>query len=219
MKLLIVDDHPVVRAGLQRLLAAAPQVEIREVASGQEALGAFREFRPDLVVLDLNLPGIGGLEVIGRIRAEDAKARILVLTMHDNPLYATRALQAGAKGYVSKQAPPDQILEAIGRVAAGHGYIEHEIAQEIALANIHAPADPLKALSPRDLEILRRLGDGASLPEIADAIGISYKTVANHCSQLKAKLGAARTADLIRIAITSGISNRDAGLGTAASDG
>ena len=166
-------------------------------------------------MLDLNLPGLGGLEVIGRLKAEDAKVRILILTMHDNPLYAARALQAGAKGYVSKHAPPDQLLEAIGRVAAGHGYIEHEIAQEIALANIHAPADPLKALSPRDLEILRRLGDGASLPEIADAIGISYKTVANHCSQLKAKLGAARTADLIRIAITSGISNGDAGLGAA----
>jgi DNA-binding NarL/FixJ family response regulator len=215
MKLLIVDDHPVVRAGLQRLLAAEPQIEIREVANGQEALGAFREFRPDLVVLDLNLPGLGGLEVIGRLKAEDAKVRILVLSMHDNPLYAARALQAGAKGYVSKHAPPDQLLDAIGRVAAGHGYIEHEIAQEIALSNLQAPADPLKALSPRDLEILRRLGDGASLPEIADAIGISYKTVANHCSQLKAKLGAARTADLIRIAITSGISNGDAGLGTA----
>ncbi|MBI3512671.1 MAG: response regulator transcription factor [Proteobacteria bacterium] len=211
MKLLIVDDHPVVRAGLRRLLAAEPQIEIREAATGQLALGLFREFRPDLVLLDLNLPGISGLEVIGRIKAEDAKARILVLSMHDNPTYVARALQAGAKGYVSKSAPPDQILEALNRVAAGHTYIEHAIAQELALRNIQASPHPLKDLSSRDLEILRLLGEGASLPQIADAIGVSYKTVANHCSQMKAKLGAARTADLIRIAISHGISSRDTG--------
>ena len=218
MKLLIVDDHPVVRAGLCRLLAGEPRVDIREAATGEAALGMFREFRPDLVVLDLNLPGLGGLEVIARIKVEDAKARILVLSMHDNPMYVARVLQAGAKGYVSKNAPPDQTLEAIRRVAAGHSYIEHEIAQELALRNVHASWDPLKDLSVRDLEILRRLGDGASLPEIADAIGISYKTVANQCSQLKAKLGAARTADLIRMAISSGICSRDAGPAKSVSD-
>ena len=217
MKLLIVDDHPVVRAGLRRLLAGEPRVDIREAATGEAALGLFREFRPDLVVLDLNLPGLGGLEVIARIKVEDAKARILVLSMHDNPMYVARVLQAGAKGYVSKNAPPDQTLEAIRRVGAGQSYIEHEIAQELALRNVHASPDPLKDLSPRDLEILRRLGNGASLPEIADAIGISYKTVANHCSQIKAKLGATRTADLIRIAIASGISSRDTGPATAVS--
>ena len=205
MKLLIVDDHPVVRAGLCRLLAGEPRVDIREAATGEAALSLFREFRPDLVVLDLNLPGLGGLEVIARIKVEDAKARILVLSMHDNPMYVARVLQAGAKGYVSKNAPPDQTLEAIRRVAAGHSYIEHEIAQELALRNVHASPDPLKDLSPRDLEILRRLGNGASLPEIADAIGISYKTVANQCSQLKAKLTTPRMADLIRLAIACGL--------------
>jgi len=212
MKLLVVDDHPVVRAGLRRLLAAEPRVEIREAATGQEALGVFREFRPDLVLLDLNLPGIGGLEVIGRLKAEDAKVRILVLSMHDNPMYVARVLQAGAKGYVSKNAPPEQIVEALNRVAAGQSYIEHEIAQELALWNVRASPHPLKDLSSRELEILRLLGDGTSLPEIADAIGVSYKTVANHCSQIKAKLGAARTPDLIRIAISYGISTRDTSL-------
>jgi two-component system invasion response regulator UvrY len=212
MRLLIVDDHPIVRSGLRRLLTAEPQMEIREAATGQEALGIFREFRPDLVILDLSLPGISGLEVIGRLKAEDARVRILALSMHDNPMYVARVLQAGAQGYVSKNAPPDQILEALNRVAAGRNYIEYKIAQELALWSIHTSPHPLKDLSPRDLEILRLLGKGGSLPEIAEAIGVSYKTVANHCSQLKAKLGAARTADLIRIAISHGISDGDIGL-------
>ncbi len=210
MKALIVDDHPIVRSGLRRLMAAEPQVDIREAATGQEAISIFREYRPNLVILDLNLPGSSGLEVIARLKIEDAKARILVISMHDNPVYVSRALQAGAAGYVSKNAPPDEILKAINRVAAGHAYIEHEIAQELALWSIHSPSHRLAELSPRDLEILRLLGEGCSLAEIADAIGIGYKTVANHCTNLKAKLGATRTADLMRIAISRGISNGDA---------
>ena len=154
---------------------------------------------------------MSGLEVIGRLKIEEPKVRILVISMHDNPIYVTRALQAGATGYVSKNAPPDQILEAIKRVGDGHAYIEHAIAQELALWSVRTPSHPLKDLSPRDLEILHLLGEGFSLLQIAAAISVSYKTVANHCSQLKAKLGATRTADLIRIAISYGISNREAG--------
>jgi two-component system, NarL family, invasion response regulator UvrY len=212
MKVLIVDDHAVVRAGLRRLLAAEPQSDIREARTGAEALAVFREHRPGLVILDLNLPGSSGLELIGRFKAEDTKAQILVLTMHDNPVYVRRALEAGANGYVSKNAPADEILEAIKRVSAGQSYIEREIAQELALWNLRAPANPLTALSTRDLEILRLLGEGRSLAEIAGAVGIGYKTVANHCSQLKAKLGVARTADLIRVAVSLGISKGDAPL-------
>jgi two-component system invasion response regulator UvrY len=209
MKLLIVDDHPIVRSGLRRLLAAEPQYDIAEAANGQEAFSAFRELRPDLVILDLNLPGISGLEVLGRLMIEDAKARVLVLSMHDNPAYVARVLQAGARGYISKNAPPEEILEAVRRVAAGRTYIEHETAQELALWNLHAPSHPLNQLSRRDIEILRLLAEGSSLIEIARAIGVSYKTVANHCSQLKAKLATPRTADLIRIAISSGLSRSD----------
>ena len=110
MKLLIVDDHPVVRAGLRRLLAAEPGVEIVEAASGQEVIGAFRDAGPDLVLLDLNLPGISGLEVLSRLLIENANARVLVISMYDNPIYVARVLQAGARGYVSKNAPPEQIL-------------------------------------------------------------------------------------------------------------
>jgi two-component system, NarL family, invasion response regulator UvrY len=215
MKLLIVDDHPIVRAGLRRLLAAEPGLEIAEATSGHEAVGVFRETRPDLVILDLNLPGISGFEVLGRLLIEDAKARVLVISMYDNPVYVARVLEAGARGYVGKNAPPEQILEAVRRVAAGRSYVEPEIAQELALGNIRTASHPLSQLSPRDLEILRLLADGSSLTEIAEAIGVSYKTVANQCSQLKAKLAAPRMADLIRLAISNGLGRGDVRLAGA----
>lgn len=205
MKVLVVDDHPIVRAGLRRLLAEESDIDLREASAGREALAAVREQPPDLVVLDLNMPGIGGLEVIARLKAEHAALRILVLTMHDDAIHVTRALQAGAAGYVSKNASPDQILDAIRRVAAGRTYIEHEIAQELALLNVRTPAQLLKDLSRRELEILRLLGEGCSLAQIADTIGVSYKTVANNCVQIKAKLGVQRTAELVRIAVLFGI--------------
>jgi DNA-binding NarL/FixJ family response regulator len=213
LRLLVVEDHPIVRSGLRRLLAAEGQPEIAEAANGQEAIARFREFRPDLVILDLNLPGISGVEVLGRLRVENPKVRVLVISMYDNPIYVARILEAGALGYVSKNAPPEQVLEAVRRVAAGRSYIEPEMAQELAISNIRSPSDPLSRLSPRDIEILRLLADGSSLTEIAEAIGVSYKTVANQCSQLKAKLATPRTADLIRVAISSGLGRRDPELG------
>lgn len=212
MKILVVDDHPIVRSGLRRLLTGEPGYEVREAAGGREALAAFREWRPGLVVLDLSMPGIGGLEVIPRLRLEDPAVRILVLSMHTEAIYATRALQAGAAGFIGKNAPPDRLLDAIKRLAAGRNYIDHEIAQELALAAVHAPGGapglPLQDLSAREFEIMRLLGDGNSLQQIADSIGISYKTAANCCGQLKTKLRVARTADLVRIAVQNGIAGR-----------
>jgi len=209
MKVLIVDDHPVVRSGLRRLLSGEPHLEIVEAATGHEAIAVFKEQRPDLVILDLNLPGLSGIEVLSRLMAEDARAKVLAVSMHDNPLYVSRVLEVGAAGYVSKTAPADQLLEAVRRVAVGRVYIDHEVAQELALWNISGRSHPLTQLSPRDTEILRLLAEGKSLTEIAGAIGVSYKTVANHCSQLKAKLATPRMADLIRIAISSGLSRDD----------
>jgi two-component system, NarL family, invasion response regulator UvrY len=211
MKILIVDDHPVVRAGLRRLLTAEFDIEIREAANGPEVLGLFREQQPTLVILDLNLPGLGGLEVLTRLKAVDPDARVLVLSMHDDEIHVMRALRAGAAGYVTKNAPPEELLEAIRRVARGHNYIEHEIAEGLAFASIRGSADPLKDLSSRDLEILRQLAEGRTLSQIADTVGIGYKTAANNCSRIKAMLGATSTADLIRIAIRAGLANRDAG--------
>jgi two-component system, NarL family, invasion response regulator UvrY len=213
MKVLIVDDHPIVHAGLRRLIAVEQDVQIREAATAREALASFKEDRPDLVIMDLNLPGAGGLEMIRRLIIEDDAARILVFSVHDDSIHVARAFEAGALGYVTKNAPPDEISRAIFRVAAGHEYIEPDIAQELALLTVRASrssplSHPFKDLTRRDLEILRLLGEGYSLLQIADAIGLSYKTVANNCSQMKNKLGLARTADLTRIAIEHQISTQ-----------
>jgi DNA-binding NarL/FixJ family response regulator len=202
MKILIVDDHAIVRDGLTRLLMSDGDHEVRPASAGREALIAARNFKPDLVILDLNLPGLGGLELVRRM-AQAGSWRILVLSMHAEPLYARRSLEAGAHGYVSKNAAPAELLGAVRRVAGGGRYVEAEIAQALALG---AGAEALDALSPRELEIMRLLAGGASLAEIADALGASYKTIANTCTLIKSKLGVARTADLVRLAIETGVS-------------
>jgi two-component system, NarL family, invasion response regulator UvrY len=207
MKILIVDDHPIVRAGLRRLLAGDSRHELREAADGKEALGIAKENRPDLVILDLNLPGVGGLELIKRLRIDDPDTRILVLSMHDDAIFAMRALQAGALGYVSKNAPPHEILDGVHRVGDGQSYVAPALAQELAILAVRSSSHPLSDLSRRDLEILRLLGEGRSLQQIADALGLSYKTIANNSAQIKAKLGVQRTAELIRIAVQNNVSS------------
>jgi two-component system, NarL family, invasion response regulator UvrY len=203
VRLLLVDDHAVVRAGLKGLLATLPNAEIYEAANGQDALELVRHVQPQLVMLDLNLPGIGGVELVRRV-VDAGAARVLVLSMHAEPLYAARALDAGAKGYLSKNASPDEVLHAVRRVMEGGRYIEGEIAQELALQSVSA-GPPLPQLTARELEILRMLGNGRSMTEIADALAIGYKTVANTCTGIKAKLGVSRMADLIRLAIEIGV--------------
>jgi DNA-binding NarL/FixJ family response regulator len=204
MKILLVDDHSIVRAGLRGLLATIPRTETFEAATGEDALALVRSARPELVILDLNLPGLGGLELLRRLLSEDRATRVLVLSMHAEPLYAARALEAGARGYVSKNAAPEELLRAVRKVAEGGRYIENDLAQELAMQSVLG-TNPLGQLADRDLEILRYLAQGRSMTEIATALSISYKTVANACSQIKGKLGVARTADLIRIAIEIGV--------------
>jgi two-component system, NarL family, invasion response regulator UvrY len=211
MKILIVDDHPIVRSGLRRLLAAEAE-EIAEAATGQVALSMFRASRPTLTIVDLNLPGISGLEVIERLKVIDPKVRILVLSMHDDPMHVRRALQAGAAGYVTKNAPPDEIIEAVRRVAHGGTYVEHSVAEELVFLSIKLQAHPLSELSTRELEVLRLLANGCSLSTIAGIIGVNEKTAANSSSRIKAKLGARTTAELISIAFRSGLVDREADL-------
>jgi DNA-binding NarL/FixJ family response regulator len=205
VNILLVDDHAIVRDGLRRLLGALPGVGISEAATGREALALVRTERPALIVLDLNLPGLGGLELLRRLLIEHPEARIIVLSMHAEALYASRALRAGAAGYLSKNASPEELLEAVRRVGAGGRYIEAEIARDLALRPSES-GDVMDRLTQRDLEIMRLLGDGRSLADIADALGVSYKTVANTCSLIKAKLGVSRTADLVRLSIERGVS-------------
>jgi two-component system, NarL family, invasion response regulator UvrY len=205
MKVLIIDDHAVVRTGLRQMLVALMHADVIEAADARDALTALRDEQPGLVILDLSLPGTGGLELLRRMMQEELPPRVLVLSMHIEPLYAARALQSGARGYVSKNAAPEELLTAIRRVAEGDRYIEAEIAQDLAFQSVVAN-EPVHRLSARDLEILRLLVDGRSLAEIAGTLGLGYKTVANTCTQIKLKLGVARTADLVRVAIGMGVS-------------
>jgi two-component system, NarL family, invasion response regulator UvrY len=204
MKILLVDDHVIVRSGLRNLLMSVSDAQISEAATGRDALLRLRQDRPDLVLLDLNLPGIGGLELLRRMLLEDKAVRILVLSMHAEPLYAARAMKLGARGYLSKNASAEELLTAVRRVTEGSRYIESEIAQELAVQTV-SPGHGLQDLTERDLEIMRLMAEGMSLAEIADALGIGYKTVANACSQIKAKLGVTRTNELVRLAMTLGI--------------
>ncbi|HWB51452.1 MAG TPA: response regulator transcription factor [Stellaceae bacterium] len=204
MRLLVIDDHPVVRSGLRRLLSGENGIEVHEAASGKDALVAFRDQPPDLVVLDLRLPGMSGLELIKRLKLENPALPILVLSIHQESTYVARALQAGANGFVSKNIVPEELKEAIRQVAKEKVYIERGIAQELVMSNIAKLTVPMQGLSPREFEILRLLGEGSSLREIAETVGVSYKSAANVCAHLKAKLNARNTADLVRIAVQTG---------------
>jgi DNA-binding NarL/FixJ family response regulator len=204
MNILIVDDHAIVRAGLRRLLKGLFEGEVLEAATGREALALARGRSLDLVLLDMNLPELGGLELLSRLATVAPNLPVLVLSMHAEPLYVARAMEGGARGYVSKNIAPDELVAAIKQVAAGGRYVEGELAQSLVL-NPSPAIEPLEQLTPRDLEIVRLLARGRSLSEIADALGLGYKTIANTCTQIKAKLGVNRTADLVRVALEAGI--------------
>ena len=198
MKILIIDDHLVVREGLRRLLSSTLDITVHEATSSQEALAAFRAHRPDLVLLDLNLPNSSGLELLRRLILEDKRARILVFSMHAEPIYVVHALKAGARGYVSKSAPVDELITAVKLVANGDRYIEREIASDIVLTQYFSN-DPFQRLTTREIDIMRLLGDGKDLKAISELLGVTYKTIANSCTVIKGKLGVQRTADLIRL--------------------
>ena len=200
MKILLVDDHAIVRDGVRRLLETSMTAEILEATGAEQALQIVQDEQPDLVLLDLNLDGMGGLEFIPRAMRLNHPVRIIVLSMHAEPAYITQALKAGAMGYVSKAAAPEEIVTAVENVLAGRRYIEQDLKQRLEPAGLTA-GDPLDKLTLRELEILRLLGRGESLAAIAESLGVAYKTVANTCTQMKHKLGLERTADLIRVAL------------------
>ena len=205
-RLLVVDDHAIVRSGIRRLLGDRQDIEVLEASNGEEAIASVSAQAVDLVVLDLNLPGLGGLELLRRLNRAAPKAPILVFSQHAEAIYATKALEAGARGFVSKNAMPEEFLEAIDHVLAGAVAVEKSVQREMAMRDLAEDAY-LKPLTERDLEILRLLAAGNSLSEIATKLGIAYKTVANTLSRIKEKLGVGQTSDLIRIAVGHGLTD------------
>jgi two-component system, NarL family, invasion response regulator UvrY len=200
---LIIDDHPIVLQGCRRMLedlGITEVIEARDVISGYQL---FSGRRPEIVVVDLGLRhgGLGGLELIRRIRAEDINVRILVFSMHSDPVIVARALQAGATGYVVKDTSPESFIEAFKKIRVGARYLSDDLAMQVAFANTPGRQDPLADLTPRELQTLSLLAEGKRYDRIADELNISYKTVVNVSSRLKEKLNATNLPELIRIAV------------------
>lgn len=198
LRVLIVDDHPVVVSGCKALLAAEPDIETFDACDAESGLVAFSAHRPDVSVIDINLPGLSGFELAARILAQEPAARIVIFSMNDDPAFAGRAISAGAKGYVAKNDDPALFVTALRQVHAGGTYLPGALAQKMAFAKFD---NRLAQLSQREMEIVRLLAAGESMGAIADKLGVSYKTIANNCTALKLKLGARTSMDLMRAAL------------------
>jgi DNA-binding NarL/FixJ family response regulator len=208
VKVLLVDDHAVVRAGFRMLLSAQPFIgEIVDVDCGEVVGQKYSQFNPDVVVMDLSMPGIGGLEAIRRLTKQDPDAIILVYSIHDEAVYVERALSAGAKGYVSKNSAPEILAEAVESLMNGNSYVEEGLAyNKQSDHDIEEKyRETLGHLSPREFDIFCLLANGKNSHEIADELHLSYKTVANYSTQIKQKLKVGTTAELANIAMVLGI--------------
>src|SRR5579864_4490746 len=209
MRVLIVDDHPIVASGCRALLAGRDDIQggivLSEAADAESGERAFTACRPDVCVIDINLPTVSGFELARRILTRDASARIIMFSMNDDPIFAARAIEVGAKGYVSKTGDPNDLVEAIKQVGKGGTYLPTAIARSIAFAGPAFAQNPLSKLTAKEMEILRLLSAGKSLSEIAWLVHSSYKTVANTSSLMRQKLGVRTSAELVRLAIESGV--------------
>jgi DNA-binding NarL/FixJ family response regulator len=205
-RLLVVDDHPVFRHGLRRLLDEEKDLEIcGEAETAQEGLKALRRLRPDGILLDVSLPGTNGIEFIKLALAEQANVAILVLSMHDESLYALRALRAGAKGYVMKREATDHVLDAIRTVMAGGVYVSSNLSERLVFKAIYSngsdPGSPIDRLSDRELEVLQLLGGGRSTKQIAETLFLSVKTIETHRAHIKRKLGFKDANEMVKFAV------------------
>ncbi len=201
--MLLVDDHAVVRMGFRLLLQSTKDMSVvGEADSGEAACRMYAELNPDVVVMDLAMPGMGGLEALRRIRARDTGAQVLTLSAHDDPMHARRALQEGALGFLSKRGAPEALLEAVAAVAAGRRYIDPALAQKLALAEFDGAAkSPVERLSEREFEVFVRLAGGATVQKIAVDLNLSASTIGTHLYNIKQKLGVVNQSELTLIAI------------------
>jgi two-component system invasion response regulator UvrY len=203
MRVLIVDDHPIVASGCRALFAGDEHITILEACDAEVGERVFVAKRPDVCVLDINLPTVSGFELARRLLARNEAARIIMFSMNDDPIFAARAIEIGAKGYVSKSGDPYDLVEAIREVASGKVYMSAAMARSIAFAGPAVTQSPLSKLTPREVEILRLLSAGKSLSEIAWLVHSSYKTIANTSSIIRQKLGLRSSSELVRFAIES----------------
>ena len=202
---MLVDDHAVVRAGVRRLLEQDAKFSVvAEAETGERAYQIFGDHLPDITVIDLSMPGMGGIESIKRIIARYPTAKILVLSMHENAAFASQALKVGATGYLAKSGLAEELANAIEWVMTGQTYLGSEISNKIALQS-NNQNDPMQELSAREFEIFRMLVDGVDLAKIATTLNISMKTVSNYQTSIKQKLGVNTPIEMVRMAIRCGL--------------
>ena len=206
INVMLVDDHAVVRMGFKMLLESAPDIRVvAEAESGEQAVKMYMEHHPDVVVMDITMPGIGGLEAIERIMAKDSTARILVLSAHEDSVHPKRVLKAGAMGYLTKRSAAEELIKAIRSVAGRKMYLEASIAQQMAIQQLSGEANPVDVLSAREFEVFMALAKGKTTNEIANTLCLSPRTVGTHLYNIKQKLNANNSAEIALIAMRSGL--------------
>jgi two-component system invasion response regulator UvrY len=205
IRVMLVDDHALVRMGFRMLLADAAIEVVAELGSGEQACAEYERHRPDVVVMDLAMPGMGGLEAVRRLLAADAQARILVLSAHEDTAHPQRVLRAGAKGFLGKRSAPETLISAVRSVAAGQTYVDSATALALALVQIHGDTDPAERLSEREFSVFIQLARGLTVAQIADNLNLSPSTVGTHLYHVKQKLQAGNQSALTLIALQWGL--------------
>lgn len=208
IQILLVDDHPIVREGYHRLLERQPGMHVcAEADNAEQAYRAYKDHHPDIVVMDLSLPGASGLEAMRHILQWDKEAKILVFTMHLSAAFALKAFEAGASGYVTKSSEPGELVRAVNAVASGGRFLSDDISRAVAADRLAGPARVIENLGPRETEILRLLATGLTSEAIADLLNLSPKTVRNHHYTIKSKIGAQTDVHLVWLAVSAGLVN------------
>jgi len=202
IRVLLADDHAVVRMGFKLLLQTTHDIEIAgEADSGEEACRLYAEVRPDVLVMDLSMPGMGGVEAVKRITAHDPRARILALSAHEDTSHPKRVLKAGALGYLCKRGAPEALIEAIRTTAQGRRYLDAQIAQRMAMQDLNGEHGPVEQLSEREFEVFLQLARGQTVNQIAQTLSLSASTIGTHLYNIKQKLNVANQAELTLIAV------------------
>ncbi|MED5510944.1 MAG: response regulator transcription factor [Pseudomonadota bacterium] len=208
IKVMLTDDHAVVRSGLGRLLEQNEGIQIvGEAESGEQAYQTFPEIRPDVLVMDMSMPGMGGLEAMRRILNRWPQARVIMFSMHENATFAIQSMTSGALGYVAKSGHAEDLVKAVREVAQGRSFLSSDMAQKVALQSLTGGDNPAQKLTSREFEVFRLLAEGMLVEEIALSLNIGHKTVANYQTSLKQKLGINSPVDLVRLALKYGVIN------------
>ena len=207
IRLMLVDDHAVVRVGFRMLLNASSDIEVVDEAdSGEAAYQRYPDVKPDVVVMDLAMPGMGGIETVRRLLARDPQARVLILSAHEDTAHLKRVLKVGALGYLSKRSAPEDLIGAVRTVAAGRIYLDADLARKLAMQDLSGgTASPVEALSEREFTVFIQLARGQSVNQIAETLCLSPNTVGTHLYNVKQKLGASNQAELALIAVRNGL--------------